>query len=458
MKIRTKLTLYIALLITGAILLTSIIFLFFSKATVTDSLKNQAISDYEILVKQLFEDSSMYTGEDEIVRNSYFNYQCTLLDKNNEMVLQTDEQMIYNNIGIDPVKVLKHTEARVESEDETEIRSDYITMEDTTYCIVKFSSTFGTNEMLTFSFVRDVTQVFTELETLGITCIVIGILVVISAVLGVYGVIRRAFSPLYKLQEGAKELGAGQYNKRISIEGETEISELAENFNQMASAIETHLLEVETTSEERKLLLAALSHEMKTPVTAISGCSYSLTHINLPQDQIYEQIDFIDKECRRLERLSCKLAQLISLQGEGLDIKPVMPSVLLEEVCTILEPIAKQHNIVLSCKQDQQPLLIEHDLIVCLITNLFDNARKADATVVEIIVENKNISVIDNGKGIPKEKIPDIVKPFYVLDCSRTKEGFGLGLALVHRIVALHNGTLHIESELETGTNVSINL
>lgn len=95
-------------------------------------------------------------------------------------------------------------------------------------------------------------------------------------------------------------------------------------------------------------------------------------------------------------------------------------------------------------------------MLICLLTNLVDNARKAGATRIIVEFLQNKISVADNGCGIPAEKIPELTEPFFKLDSSRNTEGFGLGLTLAARIAQLHHARLIFKSEVGRGTTVSL--
>ena len=96
------------------------------------------------------------------------------------------------------------------------------------------------------------------------------------------------------------------------------------------------------------------------------------------------------------------------------------------------------------------------ELLIMLITNLCDNAKKADATKINIDISERGISVKDNGKGIPQEDMKHIFEIFYQGDASRNQQGFGLGLALCQKIAALHNSRLCVESKLQEGSVFSL--
>ena len=150
--------------------------------------------------------------------------------------------------------------------------------------------------------------------------------------------------------------------------------------------------------------------------------------------------------------------QLIALDSRtALNFEHISSAQLIQSIEPLITPVASENSIQVTFDSPAEVhYRAETDLIVCLLTNLFDNARKAGADKIAIGLYTGLISVSDNGCGIPAEKIPKITEPFYKLDQSRNTEGFGLGLALIRRIAEAHHAELLIESETSVGTTVSI--
>jgi signal transduction histidine kinase len=217
---------------------------------------------------------------------------------------------------------------------------------------------------------------------------------------------------------------------------------------------------LEDTAEKRRLLLSALTHELKTPMTAIIGYSEALMRVHLTKTQQEESIAYINSECRRIERLSQKMMRLITLHGgEAANIKPRSVKDLYEAVDMTLQGIARKENIKLTFMQKGLPVFqMDVDMMASVLINLFDNARKADAKHITITAENSSISVKDDGTGIPQEEIEKVTQPFYMVDKSHSQSegGSGLGLALCAMIIKAHRACLHIESQLGKGTVVTI--
>lgn len=458
MKIRIKLTIFAVILIALAIAASCFFVLTFSKQNTMDRIYAAGVADYERLYNSLSNADMSYSEAAEQTKESYVDYYFKNLYGTGEFVLEKDGWIVSNNTGVDAGKALSSgAQAILSGEYGLELKYKYASIGSTT-CFILGGSTHILGKTYDLALVRDVTDIFADISSLAAKCIGISIAIVAVAAFIMAYLIYRSLKPMGELQKGAVALQGGDYKDRIAIKGNNEITELADSFNSMANAIEQHIQHIEATSEERKLLLSALSHEMKTPVTAINACSYSMTHTKMDGEQIKEVAGFIDGECQRLERLSGKLAELISMQGDGLMLTDISADDLLMEVRSILLPIAGKNGIALCLDSHGETLLAEKDLLVCLITNLFDNARKAGATSVCIRINEKTLSITDNGKGIPPEQIDKITQPFYVLDKSRSAEGFGLGLALVKRIAELHHAELTIDSEIGNGTTVGLRL
>lgn len=453
MKVKTKLTVFTVVLIAAAIVISCFIVLSFVKQQALDEVYTAGMEDYLDFMDRLTINGVGALKSSDLAKESYIRYIFNSIYGAGEFALQSETGVISNNTGVNAQEILSRSGRGVRGGHGSE-KYEYVTLNGKSYFI------FGDNVTLAsdayhLALVRDITDTMAQIDSLAAECIASCAVVVLLAVICVSLVIYFAFKPLVKLQQGAAKLQDGEYDARILITGRSEFARLADSFNEMADAIERHVSAVEATAEERKLLLTALSHEMRTPVTAITGYSYALTHAKITQEQQQEAIGFIDSECKRLERLTSKLTQLISLQGEPPELTYIDVFELTKKLEGVLNPIAVQYGITLSLNDEGGMMYAEPDLVMCVLTNLFDNARKAGAKAVEIRAQSSGFSVSDDGKGIPPEEIDKITQPFYMLDKSRNSEGFGMGLALVKRIAELHNAQLKIESHKDKGTIIS---
>lgn len=304
---------------------------------------------------------------------------------------------------------------------------------------------------------EDITYVKQELSLLLLIMLGITLGVTAAAVLILVFVLKRAFQPLQVLNETTKRMAEGDYDQRVSIQSRDEIGELGENFNSMAKAVEARTRSLEESEQRKTLFMGNLSHELKTPMTAISGYAQTLLSTRISPEEEEEALTFIYKECGRLERLSQKMMKLLELDQEDiLELKDMpIESIFMaaQQSCSV---ILREKDIQLEIEEHGEHFCMEPDLMTDVIINLIDNAVKASRQGGRICLqaEGNEIRVRDYGQGIPREEQDKILEPFYMIDKSRSRKhgGAGLGLALTATILNLHHASLQIESEMGAGT------
>lgn len=269
--------------------------------------------------------------------------------------------------------------------------------------------------------------------------------------------------PLQKVQDATRQIADGNYEKRLTVKGSDEISELSQNMNRMADSIEENISALKEVAENRKNFIANLAHEMKTPLTSILGFADILRiKRNVDEEERREYAGIIVEETKRMRSLSGKLMELITVGNTQADFTYSDISVLLDEVHLSLTPILKMRNLSLIVTASSIILPVDKELFKSLIYNLIDNAIKASHENGKILLtataekEGAEIRIQDFGIGIPEQDLQKIMEPFYMVDKVRTRKGggAGLGLALCAEIAALHQGTISVESELDKGTTV----
>ncbi|MBQ6288449.1 MAG: HAMP domain-containing histidine kinase [Clostridia bacterium] len=278
-------------------------------------------------------------------------------------------------------------------------------------------------------------------------------------------VLRRTLRPLRKLTEITEKIAGGEYDLRSGLQAGDEVGDLSRSFDHMAETVQQKISDLEETSRRRELLLGALTHEMKTPMTAILGFSGSLLSMPLSEKERMEAAYEINEAARRTDRLSRKMMQLISLQENPATLKSTVGAgELLDKVRQTLIPAAEEKKITLKAEAFTDTLTGDPDLLFSLLSNLTDNALKASPESTEITLtarrENSSqiLSVADHGSGIPADHLALVTEPFYRVDKARSRKlgGAGLGLSLCQMIARTHDGTLQIESEPDKGTTVSM--
>ena len=271
--------------------------------------------------------------------------------------------------------------------------------------------------------------------------------------------------PLVKLDESARRVASGNYSERLEVSGGDELAGLAQDMNDMAQAVRDRVEQLERVADERKIFIADLAHEMKTPLTSILGFA-DLLYLpkDVPEETRVEYARVISEEARRLRALSGKLLELTTLGSSGILLHPASLREVADEVEVSLQPVMLQSSLELHCSCPDVWIDMDRELFKSLLYNLLDNARKASPRggLLELTArvdgEQATVLVRDHGRGIPQEEIDKICRPFYMVDKSRSRKagGAGLGLALCREIVAVHHGRMEIQSVLGQGTSITL--
>ncbi|MGM9606332.1 MAG: ATP-binding protein [Oscillospiraceae bacterium] len=275
--------------------------------------------------------------------------------------------------------------------------------------------------------------------------------------------VRVLLRPLAALDESARRVASGHYGERLHVSGGDELAGLAQDMNDMAQAVQDRVEQLERTADERKTFIGNLAHEMKTPLTSILGFA-DLLYLpkNVPEETRVEYARVISEEAKRLRALSGKLLELTTLGSSSILLLPTSLRTVADEVEVSLRPVMAQSDLKLHCSCPDVLIDMDRELFKSLLYNLLDNGRKASqkGSLLELTAQvdagGVTILVRDHGSGIPQEEIDKICQPFYMVDKSRSRKagGVGLGLALCQEIVAVHHGSMNIQSQVDQGTSI----
>ena len=266
---------------------------------------------------------------------------------------------------------------------------------------------------------------------------------------------------LKRLQDATVRIGAGNLSTRASEHGGDEVAELAHSFNQMAEGLSSRATALETSNRVRRQLLADVSHELMTPLTAMRGYleTLSMQELSLNQDTKKRYLDIVDDETRRLERLVGDLLDLARLEGGGLELQreTVQTELLFERVATRHEQELhkRQINLIQNIQPEATKILGDPDRLEQALQNLATNALRHTPNGGEISLAAKRrdatavvLTIHDNGPGIPAKHLPLIFERFYKADASRqARGGSGLGLSIAKAIIEHHGGTISARNE-----------
>ncbi len=276
--------------------------------------------------------------------------------------------------------------------------------------------------------------------------------IMLAMLVVVYFISERLVSPIKAMSRAAKMFAKGQFDVRIPVYGDDEVAELATAFNNMASSLSTN-------EEMRRVFLANVSHDLRTPMTTISGFIDGILDGAIPPEKHEYYLGVIASEVRRLSRLVSSLLDISKIQaGErkftkiSFDICEMCRQVLISSEQRIEE---KNLDVEFICDRDNMYVIGDTDAIHQIVYNLFDNAIKFASVGGKYIIEIKEVgqkietSVYNEGIGIPEEDIPFVFDRFYKGDKSRglDKTGVGLGLYISRTILEAHNEEITVESE-----------
>lgn len=270
-------------------------------------------------------------------------------------------------------------------------------------------------------------------------------------------VTRRGLRPLVRMTESLRRIGPNQLHERLTATGwPRELQPLAGGFDQMLDRLEDSFTRLSQFS-------ADLAHELRTPVANIRGeAEVALTRLRTPEEY-REVIESTVAECQQLSGIIDNLLFLARAEGTERQIKcvPFDARSEAEKIAEYYRTLAEERHITISCSGQGQ---IEGDLLLFgrALSNLIENALRftPDGGRIETAITARqrtvDVSVRDNGCGIPAEHLPNVFDRFYRVDASRSSEGTGLGLALVKSITELHGGKAQITSTPGAGTTVTL--
>lgn len=270
--------------------------------------------------------------------------------------------------------------------------------------------------------------------------------------------------PLKRLSAAAASIAAGQYGQRTQVHTRDEVGRLSQDFDAMAASVEQAMESLEDEVRRRDDFVAAFTHEIKTPMTAMLGYADLLRSRDIGQSAREKAADYVYHETKRLEALSLKLLELMRLGHESTALESTPLSGVFADVCHACNGLeganvsfSSAHGIHVMA---DRPLLA--DLLYNLVVNAVRASRPGGPVQVGFEVQNDTVALFvrDEGRGIPQNELGRITEPFYMVDKSRARaqNGSGLGLALCQRIAAAHGSTLEFESEVGKGTTVRLAL
>lgn len=272
--------------------------------------------------------------------------------------------------------------------------------------------------------------------------IILVLALILSSIIMYYFSKRILIKPLEEINNAAKQLSRGNIGKRVEINSDDEIGELAESFNIMASSLE----EVDS---KRREFISNVSHELRSPITSIKGFISGILDGVISKDQEYYYLNIVNDEVSRLARLVNELLDILAMESGKFKLNKVKLDINeIVALCILnLESKIKSKMIDVEFKfQDKNEYVIgDRDRLIQVVTNLIENAIKygSESGKIKICTYTKSskvyVSIFNSGSTLNKEDLINIWDRFYKLDKSRTnKISTGLGLAIVRLIIIQH--------------------
>ena len=283
---------------------------------------------------------------------------------------------------------------------------------------------------------------------------VVSLLVVLIAVVAVVILVRRQSAPLHQMAQVARSFGHGDLDARVKLSKDypEEVEELALAFNNMAQ-------ELQKSEYQRKEFVANVSHELKTPMTTISGYVDGILDGTIPDNRRTYYLQIVSDETKRLSRLVRSMLDISRMQDGNVPEEKKMHFDLEETLGQVLITFEKKitdKNLNVDVDMPAYPVYTHacEDYVMQVIYNLIDNAVKFCPTggTLGIKIEQGGgkvyVTVSNDGETIPPSELPLVFDRFHKIDKSRTqnRDSWGLGLYIVKTIVCSHGEDISVTS------------
>ena len=297
-------------------------------------------------------------------------------------------------------------------------------------------------------------SILSDLLGVVVRSVILAILwVMLAALIAVYLISERIISPLKEISRAAKSFAAGDLGVRVPVRGSDEVAELAIAFNNMAESLEA-------SEKMRNAFVSNVSHDLRTPMTSISGFIDGILDGVIPAEKQKHYLRIVSDEVKRLSRLVVSLLDISKIQA-GERKFTMMPFDICEMARQILfsfeKKIDDKHlDINFDFDEENVTAIADRDAIYQVLYNICENAVKfsKEGGLLKISIKRlKNrkylIGIYNEGAGIPPEDLPHVFERFYKSDKSRglDKSGVGLGLYICKTIIEAHGEELWVESE-----------
>jgi signal transduction histidine kinase len=289
---------------------------------------------------------------------------------------------------------------------------------------------------------------------------------------GIAWFLRRAVvRPLESTSEAARRIARGELDISLPYSRVREVAELKSAFEAMSDELQTSLEHRAAMEGERRMFIAAIAHDLRTPLFALRGSLQGLAHgIAVSAEQRARYLTIALAKADQLERLIADLFTFSRTEymGEIPEKEPVDLAVFLRGITEGISERVDERQIALLVDGSMTGPVIAADthLLTRAIENVLDNALRhtPDGGVVRLAWQDEGasvaITITDTGPGFPEQDLPHVFEPLYRGDASRNRQtgGAGLGLAIARRIIVAHGGTITADNMESGGARITIAL
>lgn len=280
--------------------------------------------------------------------------------------------------------------------------------------------------------------------------ILIGVLIMASII--IWLLTKKMVTPLQQMSAAAKRFAVGDFSYRVKINSNDELSDLGYAFNEMAEALDK-------LEGSRRSFVANVSHELKTPMTSISGFIDGILDGTIPKEKHEYYLKIVSDEIRRLSRLVVAMLNMSKMESGDFEMKPKDYNIsdqIIHILLTFEQKIEKKNIEIKGLDYlGARYVHADTDMVYQVIYNLFDNAVKFtnENGYIKIGIDDDGdmleISIKNSGEGIKADELSRIFERFYKVDKSRSLDakGTGLGLYIVKMIVEMHGGRIFARSD-----------
>jgi len=387
------------------------------------------------------------------------------------LVIRKGEKVVHSSKILNSIKDVK----KLPSFEPENIKvRDTISIDHKFYLYVKFDFYFQDQEKGSVIIMREVSP-FVELSR-SLFPLIFGslflLLILVNGLLS-YFVSKSIIKPLFFLKNATEQMGEGNLNVKIDQVRQDEIGQLSHAFDKMRIRLKESIDIQLQYEESRKELISNISHDLKTPITAIRGYIEGIQDgVAVSQGKMEKYLSTIKRKATDMDRLIDDLFLYSKLDLNKLPFYFVDIDIFrfikdfVDEIYFDLE----ERGIKITIENKTKNILMviaDRDQLRRVMTNIIDNSvkhmKKPEKMICIHIIEEKDfveIKVSDNGSGIEPTSLPYIFERFYRVDASRNQStgGSGLGLAISKQIITEHNGDIWVKSQLGVGTSIFFTL